>query len=248
MPIQTGSPTRAAAVAAMNVFRPEYVRRIAKTTLDWDFERSVRRLARIPFSGLCLQSDELRVPIGPGTWGETPLMDLLTLCALVRLRAPAKIFEFGTFTGGGTLAMAMNAPSAKIITLDLPPQTRKTALGLEWDAGIDDRLIGQSFRQTPYQANISQILCDSRSFDPSPHADSVDFAWVDACHEYDFVKNDSAKALGMINPTGLVAWHDVSRAFPGVVRYLHELAADRKVYWVEGTQVAFICPPEILGS
>lgn len=240
MAYKNGSIARAAFVAATSVARPTYLRRIAKASLDWDFELAAGSLKRASVAGLCSTQTDVRVPVGPSTWGEMPIIDLFALCALVRAAAPATVFEFGTFTGNATLAMAMNAPTdALLYTLDLPPKARGQVEGLNWESNIDDQIIGQRFLGSSYAPRIKQLFADSRAFDTTPFFRQVDFVWVDACHEYDFVRNDSTKAFELIRPGGIVAWHDFSRACPGVLRHIVELSRDREVRWVDGTQVVF---------
>jgi hypothetical protein len=225
--------------AARGLPRDGYLRAIARTSLDWDFARQ-SNLRHVGLGALVDEPAEIRLALGPSTDGDTPLNDLLALCVLVRKSRPAAVFEFGTFTGVATLHMAMNTPQeTRITTVDLPPQTRRLAGGTEWERGIDDNIIGERFRATAFAARITQVYCDTMTLDVAPVAGKMDFVWVDACHEYDFVKNDSEKAFQMVKVGGVVAWHDYGRGYPGVSNYLRELAESRTVSWVDGTQVAF---------
>ena len=150
------------------------------------------------------------------------------------------VFEFGTFTGHTTVNLAMNsAKDAQIFTLDLPPEERGTLDGLNWEKEIDDAIIGRHYRSSSFLPQITQILDDSRAFDAAPFLDKMDFVFVDACHEPDFVVNDSAKAFKMLSSDGIIAWHDYSRACPGVTHYLDALACKREVFIIDGTQIAF---------
>jgi predicted O-methyltransferase YrrM len=223
-----------------NVLRPAYLRWIARASLDFDFEKRACDLTPISLESVCQERDELRVPPSAHVWGQTPMVDLLALCALVRAQRPTRLFEFGTFTGNATCAMAANSPlESHLFTLDLPIGSRNSVEGLNWESGIDDGVIGSQFRGSPYENRITQLWGDSRTFNTAPFRNSVDFVWIDACHEYDFVRNDSANAFDMTISGGVVAWHDFSRACPGVLRYVTELCREREVYWVQGTQVVF---------
>ena len=176
----------------------------------------------------------------PQSWGETPMSDLLALCYLCRVHLPATVFEFGTFTGLATRHLAMNSSDgARVYTLDLPPDQRAHIEELDWERGIDDSVIGSIFHGSPEAANITQLFSDSRTFDHTDLAGEVDFVWVDGCHEYEFVVSDSQKAIEMLRPGGVVAWHDVSRACPGVGQHLLELSSRHTIRRIAGTQLAF---------
>ena len=59
-----------------------------------------------------------------------------------------------------------------------------------------------------------------QSFDPEPHASSVDLAFIDGAHTDDYVRNDTEKIARMMRPGGLVFWHDYGGKgrFRGVLR------------------------------
>jgi hypothetical protein len=230
--------TSALILAARNCFRPSYLKHIGHASMHWRWDNAPRSLKRTALSSLSPAQVELLLLQCPQVYGETPHVDLLALATLVRTRRPATAFEFGTFRGQMTMNIVMNAPDgARVFTLDIPQGDRG---GLEgWDKSIDDSVIGQLYRGTPYAARITQLLSDSRSFDPSPYRGKMDFVFVDACHDYEFVRNDSEKGFEMLSHDGVIAWHDYSPAYPGVSRYLEEAARSRDVFWVEGTQVAF---------
>jgi hypothetical protein len=50
--------------------------------------------------------------------------------------------------------------------------------------------------------------------------------FVDGSHAYSYVVNDSAKALALIKPAGIVLWHDYQgpQHSPGVYQALNELS------------------------
>ncbi len=213
---------------------------MGRASLDWKF-RLDSAINEVPVGDLIDGSSQpIQLLLGKSDVGDTPIIDMVAVCSLVRSINPVHAFEFGTFTGNAALHIAMNAPALlQLVTIDLAPATRDKIPGLDWESTIDDRIIGTKFKGTDHAAKIKQVFADSRSFDVTPYFGQMDFVWVDACHEYDFVVSDSAKALQMVTPDGVVAWHDYSRAFPGVVRYINELATKRDIFWIAGTQVVF---------
>ena len=239
MAYNRASALSALKVATTNFFRPAYLKDSARAALDWDFARRTAHIERVPLGGLLPAPAGVTVTIAPQLYGDTPYIDLLAVCTLVRMRQPKTIFEFGTFTGLATISMAVNAPDARIHTLDLSPQQRRETLGLDWEKEVDDTLIGRYFRNTLHAPRITQLFSDSLKFDPAPHERQMDFIWVDACHDEPFVTNDSDKALRMAAPGAVIAWHDFSRVCPAVTSYVQNLGKSRKVQAIEGTRVAF---------
>lgn len=56
--------------------------------------------------------------------------------------------------------------------------------------------------------------------------ESVDFAFIDACHEYASVRADIAAWWPKIVPGGLLAGHDYQQGFPGVMQAVDEFVAE----------------------
>ncbi len=170
-------------------------------------------------------------------YGSMPLEEVFMLCQLARLKKPEHIFEIGTFTGATTLQLAANS-SAKIFTLDLAPESsmrnQKSDKGL--DVYPDEP--GIRFKETIYAERITQLLGDSMVYDLSPYYGKFDFVLVDACHEYDYVKQDGINALRLVSPRGLIVWHDYAQYAPGVVRALNEIGQKNLLYHIEATSLA----------
>ena len=157
---------------------------------------------------------------------------------LAKMGKPHCVFEFGTFEGFTALTLAMNTPAdTKVYTLDLPagkPRTHFQADGRNIHYMTKKELL--VFKGTEYEEKIVPLLGDSATFDYSPFAHQMDFIFVDACHTYEYVKNDSEKAFGMLKKGGLILWHDYNAGhWDGVVRYLDELSRERKLYHITGT-------------
>jgi len=243
----------AATVAATNFFRPSLARSIIGSILQWRWLFTPRPLHTVSMGQLRETPLEIKMYLCPQAHGDTPPDDLLALCLLVNLQQPRTLFEFGTFRGQSTINMIMNAaPGAHIHTLDAPPQKRASLD--EWDSQVHDDCIGELFQGSPYAAQITQILEDSRTLDTRDFRGSMDLIYIDAGHDYPFVRNDSEKAFEMLATDGMIVWHDYSPVKPGVRRYLQELANRRLLYWIANTQIAFyfntetppISDPEIL--
>jgi hypothetical protein len=65
----------------------------------------------------------------------------------------------------------------------------------------------------------------------------MDFIFIDASHLYEFVRNDSVKAMEMLAPGGIVVWHDFAPKSEGVVRFVGEFIQMCPLFHVEKTSL-----------
>jgi predicted O-methyltransferase YrrM len=154
------------------------------------------------------------------------------------------IFEFGTCTGKTTYLVARNSPAdATVTTLTLTPESLSQYVK---ESGDNARNIRAALREshhthflyqgTDVEPKVVQLFGDSKAFDETPYIDSCDLIFVDGSHAYSYVLSDSAKALRMVKPGGLILWHDyVGPEEEGVFRGLNELAGKLPLVHVEGT-------------
>jgi SAM-dependent methyltransferase len=167
--------------------------------------------------------------------GNISVFELVALNKLIRRIRPARLFEIGTFDGRTALNMAANAPDGAVVfTLDLPGDRLQDA-GLPLDS-LDLQYIekpgsGSRFLGTDCERKIVQLYGDSATFDFSDYAGSIDFVFVDGSHSYEYVLNDSRRALQICRNVGPAAilWHDYGTVYwDGVTRALNELYGERE--------------------
>ena len=202
------------------------------------------RLRKISIDDVTSSSTSVVLPEPIANDGNVSLLELLVLSRLVRERRPKSLFEIGTFDGRTTLALAMNsADDAHVYTLDLPAST-PTVLTIERSerAFVDKPASGARFRGTDADRKITQLFGDSAKFDFSHYR--ADFVFVDASHAYEYVLNDSRRALDMLGDApGIIVWHDYGE-WPGVTRALDALAAADSRFadlrWIEDTTLAVL--------
>lgn len=157
-------------------------------------------------------------------------------------------FEFGTCTGRTSYLWSRNAPAnARIVTLTLAPTQRDAYVEAPGDDSRDRRFaLNEStfteflYSGTPEAARITQLFGDSKAFDESPYENWADLVFVDGAHAESYVRSDSAKALRIVKPGGLILWHDyVGRHdAPGVYHGLHALAQTLPIRHLRGTTFA----------
>jgi predicted O-methyltransferase YrrM len=189
----------------------------------------------------CVQAHELVSVNGGGV----SFLELLVLSALVAQSRPRAIFEIGTFEGRTTLNFAMNAPTSRVYTLDLPPsQVDATALPIEHGerSCIQKPASGRKFLGAPAAERIVQLFGDSATFDFRAYEGEMDFVFVDGSHADDYVLNDTEVAFRLLRQDrGVIVWHDYG-SWPGVARVLDRLYRSRPEFrglrHVEGTTLA----------
>ncbi len=179
----------------------------------------------------------------PGGTSDTEAWILAVLA-----RDARRLFEFGTCTGKTAYLWAKNQPDGgTVTTLTLAPGQVGSYQSVPGDdptaqayAREESRFTRFLYTGTEAEARVVQLYGDSKSFDPTPFAAACDVVFVDGSHAYSYVVSDSAKALAMVRPGGLVLWHDYSPECPGVFRALNELATRIPLLHIQGTTlVAF---------
>jgi methyltransferase family protein len=166
------------------------------------------------------------IKLMPGTAlnGAPNVFEQFILCALVKKIQPQTILEIGTFKGGTTWHLCQNAPpDTTIYTLDLPDD--------EVPADVTDLRLAANKRRPflPSSDRVQQILIDSKKWDGVLDR-KVQFAFIDADHSYEGIRNDTEKTLPLLDSYACICWHDaLEKDFGyGTMPYLLEL---RKKGW-----------------
>jgi hypothetical protein len=157
----------------------------------------------------------------PGTAlnGAPNIIEQYTLGALVKKIQPQTILEIGTFKGGTTWILYENAPPDAIVyTLDLPDD--------EVPGDVSDIELAANKRRPylPVSDRVRQILINSKKWD-SKLDRKVQFAFIDADHTYEGIRNDTEKTIPVLDTCACICWHDsLEKDFGyGTMRYLLEL-------------------------
>jgi Methyltransferase domain len=221
----------------MNLLVPEIYRHIS-------FGLPMRRLDHL-FPGISRSQVQLSASlVQRKDFWPLPILELLALGAICQQFRPHRIFEIGTYRGASALTMAMNTPpETQIWTLDLAPEARETHVHGMGVGGFPDFPVGELFRETSYQPRIHQLYGNSSALNFSPYDGSMDLVVIDADHTYEFVKADTAIALKLLRPGGMILWDDYLwvEQFPecaGVTRCLDELNATLPCFQVAETRFA----------
>jgi len=157
-----------------------------------------------------------------------------------------KVLEIGTYDGNTALLLAANlAPTAEVITVDLPPdfdlKKQDSLTYSEVELNLTQRnQLGRQYRGHQLSDRIRQVYGDSAALNWSSFGGPFDLVFIDGCHSEPYVLSDSRNALTHLAPGGAIVWHDygmiqdVSR----VVDQLSREVSAMKIYALEGTRLA----------
>ena len=151
--------------------------------------------------------------------------DLLSLSLITRLVQPKRIFEIGTCRGYTALQLAANAPGAEVFTLDIPENASPALPITVMDRMFSDSKRGETLDGRNDVNKIHRLYRDSATFDFSPYFGNIDLFFIDGAHTYEYVRNDTLKALECCHNGSVIMWHDYGRkGVNGVTRWLNEFS------------------------
>jgi hypothetical protein len=85
----------------------------------------------------------------------------------------------------------------------------------------DFSVVEKTFDENMKKFNIKKMkMYFSEALESLP---ILDFIYIDANHDYEFVKDDITNALKKIKKDGLVAGHDYNEENPGVIKAVNEI-------------------------
>jgi predicted O-methyltransferase YrrM len=152
--------------------------------------------------------------------------EILALLRILKQARPQRILEIGTASGGTLfLFTRIAAADAQLVSIDLP--------GGPGGGGYPSWKI-PLFQAFPLPGQRLELIRDD-SHDPavlSRVAELVgdrglDFLFIDGDHSYDGVKRDFEMYGALINPAGLIAFHDIDFG-PDVRRFWDEVKVGRR--------------------
>ena len=201
-------------------------------------DADVRIFPLIDYSSIAENRCRFSFQMFPGVEASITLIEAAALAALIKKSNAKRIFEFGTYKGVSTTQLALNLPvDGMIFTLDLP-EDHPVYLSYAKLASES----GMKILVPEDQAHkVTFLKADSAQFDTTPYRGTMDLVFVDGYHSYEYVKNDTEKALEMLRPGGVIAWHDCETGRPEVVRYLKTLSPLPKL--VASTFLAYSIKP-----
>ncbi|MBP9841357.1 MAG: class I SAM-dependent methyltransferase [Simkaniaceae bacterium] len=178
--------------------------------------------------------------------GNVTSFELMALALMVANKKPKTLLEIGTFDGNTTLQIALNSPvEATIHTIDLPScgeqNTHLPILQEDVKFVQDKNKLMRKYIGSSVEGKIQQHFGDSTAYEFAKFTDSglIDFCFIDGGHSYDCVKSDTENVFQIMNPKGIVMWHDFTPNCPGVYKYLSQLSKTKDLVHISGTHLVF---------
>lgn len=127
------------------------------------------------------------------------------------------ICEIGTWKGDTALMLYLHPQVKRVKCVDIHKD-----LGVEFTQSnhslMNKEEYGVMFRNT----FVELVFHDTMTYPKG--AEQHDMVFIDACHDYEHVKNDTELALSW-NPK-IIAWHDYRNGNTGVDQYVDELISN----------------------
>lgn len=143
---------------------------------------------------------------------------------------PRILLEIGTSHGRTTALMAQNAPGGTVYTVNIPPEEIAEG-GRNVTFAPTHEEIGRYYRNLGLE-NIRQIFANTLHWEPD--FEPIDVAFIDGCHDAEFVYSDSCKALARCRPGALLLWHDFDPNLAGVYPWIREVCTGVERLYREG--------------
>jgi hypothetical protein len=163
---------------------------------------------------------------------ERRVRDAESLATVFR-NAPARVaLEIGTSTGLGTVLMAINAPKTNIYTVNILPEDTVQGEGGELItfAPPQDE-IGKEYKKRGLK-NITQIFANTATWEPD--IGTIDIAYIDGCHDSEFVYNDTRKVLQHARSGSFILWHDFNPALAGKYAWMNDVCLGIEKLYKDG--------------
>lgn len=137
---------------------------------------------------------------------ERRIRDTESLGTVMRNAKPKVALEIGTSSGMSTVLMSVNSPESRIYTVNIPPEEIVSGEGGKLTTiALEREKIGIAYKERKL-TNITQIFANTAKWEPD--IGTIDVAFIDGCHDSDFVYYDSRKVLKHMKSGGFILWHD----------------------------------------
>jgi len=149
------------------------------------------------------------------------LHDAEAVASVMANLSGANALEISTAEGHMAVLMAQNAPKSTIFTLNISSEDLELgeAGSLTTEALSRDR-IAAYYRELGCE-NVEQIYANSTEWprDIGP----IGAAFIDGCHDAEFVYDQTVRALSIAEPGSLIMWHDFSLPLVRSYHWIYEV-------------------------
>jgi predicted O-methyltransferase YrrM len=143
----------------------------------------------------------------------------------------SKFVEVGSWKGKSAAYLAVEIiNSKKNITLDCIDTWEGSSEHVNYEHVKSNSLYELFIKNTSSLSNvINPIRMDSINASKKYENNSIDFIFIDASHEYDFVKKDIEAWFPKVKIGGIIAGHDYKTGWIGVDKAVDEFFVDKKI-------------------
>lgn len=136
-------------------------------------------------------------------------------------KRPITMIEIGAYLGESTQIFYNNIELEKLIVIDAWEPTRKYKIEeISAAKTIFDALHSNNPKISAYQLYSTDELFNDFT---------ADFVYIDANHDYEFVSQDIDFWLPKVKAGGIIAGHDYTAKFDGVIKAVNERFNPKKV-------------------
>lgn len=149
------------------------------------------------------------------------------------------IVEIGSYKGQSTVCMAVEIANLKkdinFYAIDTweGSQENKDLKSPHFTHNLDKLYETYLKNISSVESYIKNIRADSAQSASLFEDESVDIAFIDACHEYECVHKDILAWLPKIKSGGILSGHDYNHGWPGVNQAVHELLGIQNIQSTE---------------
>lgn len=143
---------------------------------------------------------------------------------------PKVLLEIGTSHGKTTALMAQNAPGGIVYTVNISPEEIAEG-GKNVTYAPSRAIIGQYYREKGL-TNIRQIFANTKNWEPD--FGPIDVAFIDGCHDEEFVFNDTRKVLKNCRVGSIIMWHDFNPELSKVYPWVNSVCRGVERLYIEG--------------
>ena len=183
-------------------------------------------------------------PTSAPIYGEMNESETWLLQHIVAWQQPKVMVEIGTLYGRSTAIMAKNSPlDARILTVDLPIKARQIYIPpYSTDTPFveeDTNRIGEKYREIKEKGKIRKKFQNAtkpafkKTLDDFLDGKTIDFALIDAAHDYGTTKTLFEVVYNRLSPGGIIMTDDYAKlnTHIGVTRYFSNRAEELVFYW-----------------
>jgi hypothetical protein len=117
--------------------------------------------------------------------------------------------------------MAKNSPQTEIHTINIPAEEIARGEGGKLTTGaLEVDQIGACYREHGCQ-NVKQILANTANW--VPDVGPIGVAFIDGCHDAEFVYGDTVKALSIAEPGAFILWHDFNLHLAKTYHWIYDV-------------------------